>query len=285
MRNLSGKFTLLLPIIMVMMVACIAPLSGQLPILEPSPMTAVALPTVSTAQAFCADSEQVTPTECEALVALYVSTKGVDWKDHTGWLTEAAPCTWYGVTCIDGKIDKINLNDNGLRGSLPETIRGLSNLRQLYLQVNEISGPIPVGLGELTQLRVLLLSRNQFNGAIPESLGDLRDLIVLYLDGNQLTGSIPASLGNLSQLRYLYLQSNQLSGPIPNTFGNLTGLQDLHLYENRLQGPIPDNLDVLPQLEHVKLENNDDSLCLPAKLQAWAAGRSIYNPPPGGICQ
>lgn len=282
MRHLPGRFMVL---IIVLLMGCSVRLSDLRPMPAPSPTANMVSPAVSTAQAFCATSEQIAQAECEALVALYVSTNGAEWKEHKSWLTAAAPCTWYGVTCIDGKIDKLNLNDNGLRGSLPETIRGLSNLRQLYLQVNEISGPIPVGLGELTQLRVLLLSRNQFNGAIPERLGDLRDLIVLYLDGNQLTGSIPASLGHLPQLRYLYLQSNQLSGSIPNTFGNLTGLQDLHLYENRLQGPIPDNLDALPQLEHVKLENNDASLCLPAKLQAWAASRNIYNPPPGGICQ
>lgn len=286
MRNLLGQFGLLL---IVLLVSCTAPLSGQVSdsVLSPAPaLTATSAPApLRTAQAFCAADRQITPTECEALVALYVSTNGDEWKVNTGWLTAAAPCTWYGVTCVEGKIDKINLMDNGLRGPLPASIGGLSNLRQLYLQTNQLSGPIPASLSKVTNFRVLLLSFNQFNGSIPESLGKLQALMVLYLDGNQLSGSIPATLGHLPQLRYLFLQTNQLRGPIPTTFGKLSKLQDLHLYENQLQGPIPENLAALPLLEHVILEKNDASLCLPPTLQAWADSREMYSPPPGGLCQ
>lgn len=274
-------------LLMLVLLGCTAPLADQGPN-RPAPtpsLTAISAPPVSTAQAFCATNTQITQTECQALVALYVSTAGAGWKEQTGWLTTAPPCTWYGITCVEGKIDKINLMDNGLRGMLPAAIGGLSSLRQLYLQHNQISGMLPADLGALTNLHVLLLSANQFSGSIPETLGNMQNLLVLYLDDNQFTGSIPASLGNLPRLRYLFLQTNQLRGPIPATFTKLTALQDLHLYANQLQGPIPENLDVLPELQHVKLEENDPSLCLPAKLQAWANSREIYNPPPGGVCQ
>lgn len=273
MRRLLARFALL---VMLLLAGCTAPVL--------SPTTTEAPPAVSTAQVFCASVAQITQAECEALVALYISTNGNNWKEQSGWLNTTMPCTWYGVTCVDGKVDKLNLHDNGLSGLLPERIRDLSHLRQLYLQTNQLSGPIPAELAQLTELRILLLSLNQFMGPIPENLGNLQNLVALYLDGNQLSGPIPASLGNLQQLRFLFLQTNQLRGPIPATFGNLIGLQDLHLYENQLQGPVPENLAALPNLQHVKLENNDASLCLPAKLQTWADEREIYNPPPGGFC-
>ncbi|MEZ4737107.1 MAG: hypothetical protein R3E79_59265 [Caldilineaceae bacterium] len=41
----------------------------------------------------------------------------------------------------------------------------------------------------------------------------------------------------------------------------------------------------IPNLQHVKLQANDASLCLPAQLEAWAKSRAIYEAPPGGICQ
>ncbi|MBM87009.1 MAG: hypothetical protein CMQ41_01390, partial [Gammaproteobacteria bacterium] len=43
---------------------------------------------------------QVPQIERDALVALYNSTGGANWRDNTGWLGAAGTeCDWYGVTC------------------------------------------------------------------------------------------------------------------------------------------------------------------------------------------
>ena len=34
----------------------------------------------------CATVTQIPPAECEALVALYANTGGLNWRDDTGWL-------------------------------------------------------------------------------------------------------------------------------------------------------------------------------------------------------
>ena len=34
-----------------------------------------------------------------ALVVIYNSTNGDDWKDSTGWLTAENECEWFGLTC------------------------------------------------------------------------------------------------------------------------------------------------------------------------------------------
>lgn len=257
--------------------SCIAASLQQLPASAP--------PVMSTVQPFCASVLSISHAECEALVMLYENTDGPHWKTKNDWLTNIQPCAWAGVTCVEGRIEKLNLSDNSLRGPLPTALNGLRHLRQLYLNHNELSGPIPESLGELTELTILLLSANQLSGPIPENLGNLRKLLVLYLDANQLSGPIPANLGNLEQVRYLFLQTNRLQGPIPTTLGNLRNLQDLHLYENQLQGALPVSLAEIPNLQHVKLQANDMSLCLPAQLQEWASRRAIYEAPPGGVCK
>lgn len=35
--------------------------------------------------------------ECEALVALYGSTNGEDWTDHSNWLQSTTVSNWYGI--------------------------------------------------------------------------------------------------------------------------------------------------------------------------------------------
>jgi hypothetical protein len=51
------------------------------------------------------DVRQLDPCESEAfrqryaLAVLYHSTRGDEWTDSTGWLSEAHECSWYGVTC------------------------------------------------------------------------------------------------------------------------------------------------------------------------------------------
>ena len=43
---------------------------------------------------------QIPQEERDALIALYNSTDGANWKDNTGWMGEAGTeCDWKGVTC------------------------------------------------------------------------------------------------------------------------------------------------------------------------------------------
>ena len=67
----------------------------------------------------CAVEQNQLPTEeCSALVALYESTNGPTWTDHTDWLATDGPCSWYGVTCDNSHVQALTLNDNQLIGIL-----------------------------------------------------------------------------------------------------------------------------------------------------------------------
>jgi len=172
-------------------------------------------------------SEQVPQTERDALVALYNSTDGANWRDNTGWLGEVGTeCSWFGVECdVRNGLTQLSLPYNALRGTIPSELGNLTNLTKLNLRGNSLSGSIPSELGNLENLTHLELWANySLGGSIPASLGNLTNLTYLSLLDNSLIGSIPVELGNLTNLTSLYLYGNSLSGSIPSELGNLTNL-------------------------------------------------------------
>ncbi|GAV78939.1 LRR_1 domain-containing protein/LRR_4 domain-containing protein/Malectin_like domain-containing protein [Cephalotus follicularis] len=121
-----------------------------------------------------------------------------------GW--NGDPCVpqqhpWSGADCQFDRtsnkwvIDGLDLDNQGLRGFLPNDISKLHHLQSINLSGNNIRGPIPSSLGTITSLEVLDLSYNFFNGSIPESLGQMTSLRRLNLNGNSLSGKVPATLG------------------------------------------------------------------------------------------
>src|SRR5690554_5487783 len=52
------------------------------------------------AETTCNSVSEIPITECEALVALYHSTNGPEWRIRDGWLATSTPCSWYGVACL-----------------------------------------------------------------------------------------------------------------------------------------------------------------------------------------
>ncbi|KAK7290393.1 hypothetical protein RIF29_04788 [Crotalaria pallida] len=94
------------------------------------------------------------------------------------------PCKWFGVHCVDGRVQMLHLNELSLEGTLaPE-------------------------LGRLSHLKSLVLCKNNFSGTIPKELGNLAMLELLDLRENNLTGSIPAEIGRMSLLKHFVWQSN-----------------------------------------------------------------------------
>ncbi len=213
-----------------------------------------------------------------ALVALYDSTGGANWKTNTNWNSSAAIGTWYGVATDDaGRVVSLNLDRNSLSGSIPAALGDLTNLVKLDLYGNDLSGSIPAALGDLTNLKELLLWGNDYlTGSIPAELGDLTNLETLRLEWNSLSGSIPAELGDLTNLVTLRLYSNSLSGSIPAELGDLTNLEILYLQDNSLSGSIPAELGDLTNLETLYLFGNDLSGSIPAELGDLTSLEGLY---------
>lgn len=87
----------------------------------------------------------------------------------------------------------IDLSDNALEGSIPESVGKLVSLHVLNLSHNAFSGRIPPQIGGITALESLDLSSNWISGEIPQELTNLTFLTVLNLSNNQLEGKIPES--------------------------------------------------------------------------------------------
>lgn len=65
---------------------------------------------------------EISKIECESLLQLYHSTNGHHWINNDGWNMTNMPCNWYGVTCENGKVTKINLGgntSNNIKGMIP----------------------------------------------------------------------------------------------------------------------------------------------------------------------
>lgn len=221
----------------------------------------------------CAEVTQIPVVECEALLDLYNNTGGPHWKNHTGWNETNTPCDWGGVTCSNSLenlkyLSNLDLFNNHLNGSIPDSLGNLSSLWGLDLSSNQLDDLIPGSLGKLNNLHVLYLFNNQLIGSIPESLGNLNNLQTLNLSGNQLSGPIPEFLGKskLKNLQELSLERNQFSGYIPESLGNLDKLKYLYLFDNKLSGTIPNSLEKLGGLQGLQLDYNQLNGTIPEFL-------------------
>lgn len=149
--------------------------------------------------------------ECQALVALYESTNGSNWRDKTRWLTEVDYCSWYGVTCVgessSRRVSAIDLQINWMYGELPSEINNFLSLTHLALQTNYLYGSIPSNLDNLTNLTYLSLARNNFSGRIPLSLSSLINLNFLELSYNQLSGEFPLDVSLITPLNQVYFNN------------------------------------------------------------------------------
>ncbi|KAH1243028.1 Receptor-like protein 4 [Glycine max] len=103
-------------------------------------------------------------TISEEVSALQTLKKALGLPPRFGW--NGDPCVpqqhpWFGVDCQLNKssgswiIDGLGLDNQGLKGFLPDDISRLLNLQILNLSKNNIHGAIPSLLGTITSLQVL----------------------------------------------------------------------------------------------------------------------------------
>ncbi|KAH7424289.1 hypothetical protein KP509_11G001300 [Ceratopteris richardii] len=179
----------------------------------------------------------------------------LDW--HT---SNSNCCNWTGVTCDGGtgRVVRLKLYNQNLKGRLSPGISGLSSLQVLILDDNDFFGTIPSSLGTLESLRRLCLSNlPSLKGPIPESFGHLKNLELLDLSSDALSGPLPSSFGGMSNLQVLYLYGNNISGTIPASFGLLSQLYKTGLSNNQIEGRVPDSFAFgLTSLVFLDLSNN-----------------------------
>lgn len=139
---------------------------------------------------------------------LYNGMGGPNWIYQDYWdqleRNVSDPCLPYfdnfggSVICdMQGHVVFLNLPSNGLTGSIPQSLQGLSRLTYLGLSGNSIEGNIPEVFGNMTQLRTLDLSNNMLSGDLPLQTLPYTPLLFLWLNHNQLNSTMPLELQNL----------------------------------------------------------------------------------------
>ncbi len=240
---------------------------------------------------------QCTHPDYNALVKLYNSTDGANWKTNNGWKEGAAgqnckPCTWSFIRCISNRVTEINFpSGTGLNGSLPKELGELTELRTLNInrepnlkgtlpselgnlkkikifkiRSTGISGPIPSGIFQ-SNLSQLFLSRNQLSGSIPSEIGNARNLTLLFLNYNNLTGDIPDEIYTLSRATDMFINDNQLTGTVSPKIGQLQSLERMSFGANQLTGTIPEEIGSLRNLSVLKFFENKMTGTIPSSIK------------------
>ncbi|XP_055815777.1 receptor protein kinase TMK1-like [Solanum dulcamara] len=152
------------------------------------------------------------------------------------------PCKWGNVRCTkDGRVTRIQVGDQGMKGSLPPNMNNLTELIVFEVQRNALTGALPSFSG-LNSLQSILLNNNGFTSIPSDFFDGMTNLQSVYLDYNPFSPwSVPESLKIASSLRTFSAISANITGKIPDFFGGDTfsSLTDLHLSFNNLEGPLP----------------------------------------------
>jgi len=231
----------------------------------------------------CVGSAYLGATGCEEFVfndwmvfaTIYQELNGIEtWNRTDGWsaldyaLQNATLaefdgsnldiCNWYGVVCMDKKVTNIDLSNNGLVGTVPNLLFGLTSLEYLTLSHNSVVLDL-TSVSNAPSLQSLSLTGTKITSF--DGLEGATQLKYLYLDGLQeLTkNSLPTELSALTNLLILHMKHSNIIGSIPTELGNLIKLEDLNLYGNELTGTLPMELGLLSNLKTLDLSENSFS--------------------------
>jgi hypothetical protein len=134
----------------------------------------------------------------------------------------------------------------------------LTNLKHFDIASNLLTGTLPDTIKQLTNLVLLSTSGNNFSKQrVHDYFSNMPNLKALSMKGNNFTGTLPAFFGDINSLQLLDLDGNYLSGSIPTWYGLMTNLHALMLNRNELTGTIPKSLTQLKQLKVLLLDSNN----------------------------
>lgn len=112
---------------------------------------------------------------------------------------DSDPCSWFGVRCIDGKVEILDLKGMSLGGMLATELGKLGHLRSLVLYKNNFSGVIPKEIKRLTMLELLDLRSNNLSGTVPVEIGEMLSFKCLLLSDNKFQ-DVKLSIQKLNML-------------------------------------------------------------------------------------
>ncbi|GLJ11949.1 hypothetical protein SUGI_0180800 [Cryptomeria japonica] len=162
-----------------------------------------------------------------------------DAESKLGW-KGLDPCSWVSVSCSNGRVVGIQMQNKGVEGELPSDFNKLTALSNIGFQNNLLSGALPTFKG-MSALQYAFLNGNKFSFIPPDFFSGLKSLEVIALDENPLAPwLIPDNVKEAVNLANFTASYAGIVGSIPEFLGDsLANLQVLSLAFNNLTGPIP----------------------------------------------
>lgn len=184
----------------------------------------------------------------------------VSW-DSKSLASDGCPKNWYGISCSNGHVTSITLNNLGLVGefSFP-VISRLQTLHNLSVSNNQFSGTITKDVGLLESLESLDLSGNLFTGSIPSQLTSLQNLVLVNISLNNMEGEIPSGFANLKLLKYLDFHSNGFLGDVMGLLTQLGAVVYVDLSCNSFSGSLDlgiGNPDFISSVHYLNISYNN----------------------------
>ncbi|GAB1518450.1 hypothetical protein RhiTH_001509 [Rhizoctonia solani] len=184
-----------------------------------------------------------------------------------GWMKDAKPCGWSGVTCDNnGNINNIILTFPGVPAAIPTELSSISTLTSLKITGN---GDLPSGsLPALRSLTNLDLENTGLSSFADDAFSAVNTLNSLTLVRNLKMGSsLPSSIGSLS-LRSLIVNGQALTSLdiVLSSSSLASSLQTLDLSSNSIASTLPSDLSGMKTLAELNLSGNDISSPFPAVM-------------------
>ena len=96
---------------------------------------------------------------CDFLAATDIDSKGILGWDSCGAFMTGEKCSAYGLICVDGHIEKMDLGNLNITGTIPSSIRSLSRLKSLIFTRNSLRN-FPSSIGSMSMLTDLRVDMN-----------------------------------------------------------------------------------------------------------------------------
>jgi len=208
------------------------------------------------------------------LLDIYAQLDGPNWNNNKGWSTAPRQvadddwsgewmdyCQWHGVECWDlgdakdGRVRKLILPYNNLKGIMPEPIFSIEHMTTLDVSNNPelVVSFMNVGRSEhLYSVNVGGTKTKDYDG-----IQHAQDFFKrLYADNTPIAGTIPSEITRVHALQVLSLQDCDLNGELPADIFAMSTLRELYLSNNNFQGVLPDRWESLELLEVLSLAKN-----------------------------
>ncbi|MGL4412399.1 MAG: leucine-rich repeat domain-containing protein [Bacteroidales bacterium] len=218
-----------------------------------------------------------------SLVAIYKATAGHNWygdsrSNEFPWDLAKPLEQWAGIETevVNGekRVTTLNLQRvAGMKGSIPNEIGYISELKSLHLAADELVGELPRHITLLTNLKTLYVSAAQSSNLKWElteeykAITNLESLTISNVEPNSILTNPLGVIYQLSSIKELTLGLPYVTGSMQSGISNLENLEKLELRMPNINA-LPSDMGDLKKLKKLTLATHKVS-ALPTSISNW----------------